>query len=63
MERDYTYAELCRMRKSRVIKLAGYKNIKEMYRDGVGRHRDSTGMVLQDNISKKYIARMIASDR
>ena len=29
MKRDYTYVELCRMRKSRVIKLAGYKNIKK----------------------------------
>jgi len=62
MERDFTYAELCRMTKKRVIRIAGYKNIKSMYRDGVGRTITEFG-VLQDNLSKKYIAKLIASDR
>jgi len=62
MDREYTYAELCRMTKKRVIRIAGYKNIKSMYRDGVGRTVTQAG-ILQDNLSKKYIARLIASDR
>ncbi len=62
MDREYTYAELVRMTKKRVIKIAGYKNIKSMYRDGVGRRVVNGGLV-QDNLSKKYLARLIASDR
>lgn len=62
MERDFTYAELIRMKKKRVIRIAGYKNIKAMYKDGVGRVI-SQGMASQDNLSKKYIAKLIASDR
>ena len=61
-EREYSYAELCRMTKKRVIRIAGYKNIKEMYRDGVGQ-KVVNGMVVQENLSKKYIARKIAGDR
>jgi len=62
MEREYTYAELIRLRKKRVINLAGYKNIAAMYKDGVGA-RIINGVKIQDNLSKKYIARKIASDR
>jgi len=61
-EREYSYAELCRMKKSRVVKLAGYKNIKSMYDDGVGASIVN-GMRVQINLSKKYIARQIAGDR
>ena len=62
MEREYSYAELIRMTKKRVIKIAGYKNISAMYKDGVGRHIIN-GAISQDNLSKKYIAKIIASDR
>jgi hypothetical protein len=62
MEREYTYAELVRMTKKRVVRIAGYKNIKAMYKDGVGRTITEFGPV-QDNLSKKYIAKLIASDR
>lgn len=61
--RDYTYAELKRMTKKRVIRIAGYQNIRAMYKDGIGRHIDSTGRIAQDNLSKKYIAKIISSDR
>ena len=43
MEREYTYAELCRMRKKRVIRIAGYKNIKAALRDGVNKEVDRMG--------------------
>lgn len=62
MEREYSYAELCRMTKKRVIRIAGYKNIKAMYKDGVGQ-RVVSGTIVQDNLSKKYIAKIIAGDR
>ncbi len=61
-EREFSYAELCRMTKKRVIRIAGYKNIKAMYKDGVGK-RMVNGMIVQDNLSKKYIAKIIAEDR
>lgn len=67
MDREYTYAELCRMKKKRVIRIAGYKNLKDMYKDGVGRTvsigMDGQPFKMQDTLSKKYIARMMASDR
>lgn len=69
MEREYTYAELCRMTKKRVIRIAGYKNMNELLKDGfnevrVGFDTINNKPILQRvNASKKYIARMIASDR
>ena len=62
MEKEYSYASLIKMKKKRVIRIVGYPNIKSMYRDGVGR-RIVNGTVFQDNLSKKYIARIISSDR
>jgi len=59
--REYSYEELIRMTKKRVIRIAGYKNIKSMYKDGIGRRMTQAGFV-QDNLSKKYIARLIAKD-
>jgi len=53
--RDYSYAELCRMTKKRVIRIAGYNNLKHLLRDF---SKDSNPPT-----SKKAIARMIASDR
>ena len=55
MEREYTYAELCRMTKKRVIRLAGYKNMKALLKDKL-----FTG---KEKPSKKNIAKIIASDR
>jgi hypothetical protein len=63
MEREYTYAELCRMKKKRVLRIAGYKNIKHALKDGVNRSVDMNGNVSYVNLSKKYIAKIIASDR
>ena len=60
--REYSYEELCRMSKKRVVRIAGYRNIKAMYDDGVGR-RIINGTVSQDKLSKKYIAKIIAGDR
>ena len=57
MKREYTYAELCRMTKKRVIRIAGYKNIKHL----MGDFKEHTGD--KKPFSKKMIARMIASDR
>ena len=44
------YEYLCRLPKKKVVELAGYKNIKEAYRDLGNR----------DTLSKKYIAKMVA---
>jgi len=55
--RDYSYAELCRMKKKRVIKIAGYPNIKAMMAD----FKEHSGD--KKPFSKKQVARMIASDR
>lgn len=44
------YQYLCRLPKKKVVELAGYKNIKEAYRD-LGNSK---------TLSKKYIARMAA---
>ena len=52
--RDYSYAELCRMTKKRVIKIAGYQNIKGLMADFPSE---------KFTFSKKKIAKMIASDR
>ena len=44
------YEYLCRLPKKKVVELAGYKNIKEAYRDLGNR----------DTLSKKYLAKMVA---
>ena len=44
------YEYLTRLPKKKVVELAGYKNIKEAYRD-LGNSK---------TLSKKYIARMVA---
>ena len=62
MEKEYSYASLIKMKKKSVIKIAGYRNIKAMYDAGIGRSIVN-GMVVQEVLSKKYIARQIASDR
>ena len=69
MEREYTYAELCRMSKKRVLRIAGFKNIKDALKQGFNRQvsgfNPTTGKptYVEVNLSKKYIARTIASDR
>ena len=69
MEREYSYAELCRMTKKRVIRIAGYANIKKALQAGLNREIDgfdvSTGRPLYRTVklTKKYVARTIASDR
>ncbi len=65
-DREYTYAELCRMTKKRVIRVAGYKNIKAAMRDNINRNITMVSgrpMVSYDKLSKKYLARIIASDK
>ena len=44
------YEYLCRLPKKKVVELAGYKNIKEAYRD----------LGSKQILSKKYLAKMIA---
>ena len=44
------YEYLCRLPKKKVVELAGYKNIKEAYRD----------LGSNPTLSKKYIAKMVA---
>lgn len=66
--RTYTYAELCRMKKSRVIRIAGFNNMKHLLKLNFNRsysHVDAHGMPVYnyENASKKYIASIIASDR
>jgi len=63
MRPDYTYAELLRMTKNRVIRIAGYNNIKHALRDGINKEVDSLGKAFTVNLSKKYLARLIASDK
>ena len=47
--REY-YKQLCRLPKKKVVQLAGYKNIKEAYRD----------LGSDNELSKKYLAKMVA---
>ena len=69
MEREYSYAELCRMTKKRVIRIAGFKNMKELVAKGFNQevtgydHAARKPLYTTMNASKKYIARIIASDR
>ncbi len=63
MLEEYTYAALCRMKKKRVLRIAGYKNIKDALKDGINKKVDNLGNASYVNLSKKYIAKMIASDR
>jgi hypothetical protein len=67
MEREYTYAELCRMKKKRVIRIAGYKNIKALLRDNLNRTMQmgvgGKPYPTYENVSKKWLARLIACDR
>jgi hypothetical protein len=51
------------MTKKRVIRIAGYKNIKAALRDGVNKEVDRMGKAYYKNLSKKYLAKIIASDR
>lgn len=44
------YNYLCTLPKKKVVELAGYKNIKEAYRD----------LGSNPTLSKKYLARMVA---
>jgi hypothetical protein len=52
--KEYTYSELIKMSKKRIIIIAGFKNMKALLEDGV------MGNTLA---SKKNIARLIASDK
>ena len=69
MKKEYTYAELCRMTKKRVIKIAGFKNMKDLVNKGFNQEVSGFNpsmnrpMFTTANASKKYIARAIASDR
>ena len=63
MNREYTYAELCRMTKKRVIRLAGYKNIKAALADGINKEVDSMGKSYTVQLTKKMMARLIATDK
>lgn len=47
--REY-YKQLCRLSKKQVVQIAGYKNIKEAYRD----------LGSNNELSKKYLAKMAA---
>jgi hypothetical protein len=49
MQREH-YLYLTRLSKKKVVELAGYKNIKEAYRD----------LGNSNKLSKKYLAKMIA---
>lgn len=66
-ERTYTYAELCRMTKKRVIRIAGFRNMKHLLQSNF--NREFTHMFNGQpqykymNASKKYIINIIASDR
>ena len=44
------YEYLCRLPKKKVVELAGYKNIKEAYKD----------LGSNQTLSKKYLAKMVA---
>jgi len=44
------YKYLCRLNKKQVVELAGYKNIKEAYKD----------LGSDPELSKKYLAKMVA---
>ena len=44
------YEYLCRLPKKKVVELAGYKNIKEAYKD----------LGSNPSLSKKYLAKMVA---
>ena len=44
------YEYLCRKKKKKVVELAGYKNIKEAYRD----------LGSNPTLSKTYLAKMVA---
>ena len=44
------YEYLCRLPKKKVVELAGYKNIKEAYKD----------LGSNTSLSKKYLAKMVA---
>lgn len=68
MNREYTYAELCRMKKSRVIRIAGFRNMNHLLKSGFNRSvsgvdAQSRPIYTYKNASKKYIASLIASDR
>lgn len=67
MREEYTYAELCRMTKKRVIRIAGFINMKDLLRSNFNRESMYQGGKVMDyidhNPSKKYIANIIASDR
>ena len=47
--REY-YKYLCRLPKKKVVELAGYKNIKEAYKD----------LGSNPTLSKKYLAKLVA---
>jgi hypothetical protein len=69
MNKVYTYAELIRMTKKRVIRIAEFKNMKDLVKKGFNKKivgfNPTTNAPLYErvNASKKYIARMIAGDR
>ena len=46
----YEYLCICRLPKKKVVELAGYKNIKEAYKD----------LGSNPSLSKKYLAKMVA---
>ena len=67
MEREYTYAELCRMKKKRVIRIAGFRNMNHLLKSNFNRTAVYQGGKVvnysYENASKKHIANIIASDR
>jgi len=66
-DRTYTYAELKRMTKKRVLKIAGYRNMKHALADGINRNvamvPGGKPVISYDKLSKKYLARIIANDK
>ena len=64
MREEYTYAELKRMSKKRVIRIAGFKNMNDLLKHFETRGGGYKHPIFKNvNPSKKWIARQIASDR
>lgn len=67
--KTYKYKELIKMKKKKVIQLAGFKNMKQLLLAGFNRERAGFNPMthrptyIYVNASKKYIANIIASDR
>lgn len=62
----YPYAKLIRMKKKDILRLAGYRNIKHALKDNINRKVTLIAghpIFSYDKLTKKFIARIIASDR